>query len=175
MSWLDSQATWLNLAQMDLRNEPMIRPETGFEWLGLRGIIIRPQLNFQIYNLISGLCTVLVLLTTLCSNHCCCCHHENATDREISVCFTSEQRLPNLDFQSGLPDGAKLSKYCQKSLFSKRFAIFWQCFFNAKNLLFLKHQLFLLFTKFIKIILLATKNSEKLQLRFEVKQKQQVQ
>ena len=132
MSWLDSQATWLNLAQMDLRNEPMIRPETGFEWLGLRGIIIRPQLNFQIYNLISGLCTVLVLLTTLCSNHCCCCQHENPTDREISVCFTSEQRLPNLDFQSGLPDGAKLSKYCQKSLFSKRFAIFWQCFFMPK-------------------------------------------
>jgi len=42
---------------------------------------------------------------------------------------------------AGLPDDDKFGKYCQKSLFSKNLPIFWQRFFKAKNLPFLKYQL----------------------------------
>jgi len=44
----------------------------------------------------------------------------------------------------GLPDGAKFGKYCQKSLFSKKFANFLAIFFDAKTLPFFKHQVSLL-------------------------------
>ena len=58
-------------------------------------------------------------------------------------------------FQSGLPDPdcAKFGKYCQKSLLSKYFAKFFGNIFKAKNLPFLKYQLWpLILTKFIKLI-----------------------
>jgi len=42
---------------------------------------------------------------------------------------------------SGLPDGTKFGKYCQKSLFSKTFANFYGNIFSAKNFPFLNDQL----------------------------------
>jgi len=54
---------------------------------------------------------------------------------------------------SGLPDGAKFGKYCQKSLFSKKFVNFFGNIFNAINLPFLKYQLWLrTLTQFFKFI-----------------------
>jgi len=59
----------------------------------------------------------------------------------------------SLRFRAGLPDGAKFGKCCQKSLFSKSFANFFDNIFDAKILPLSKHQLWLLvLTKFFKLM-----------------------